>query len=152
MPQGFVNPVVCAGGCCFIFRGCIIFDIILTELTLDMFGCIDLDDLHPQNRTSTCVTKYFPRLSKTFLTFLDVSTSMTYIPGTGPQPVFPASHLTLCPASCGVAHLETSLTLHTDHVGVGCDRDTYSLQSQRKMCGASNQAVELLPAVSGTEI
>ena len=29
-------------------------------------------------------------------------------------------------------------------------RDTYSLQSQRKMCGASNQAVELLPAQSGT--
>ena len=28
--------------------------------------------------------------------------------------------------------LETSLTLHTDHVGVGCDRDTYSLASQRK--------------------
>ena len=28
-------------------------------------------------------------------------------------------------------------------------RDTYSLQSQRKMCGASNQAVELLPAQSG---
>ena len=27
-------------------------------------------------------------------------------------------------------------------------RDTYSLQSQRKMCGASNQAVELLPEVS----
>ena len=73
---------------------------------------------------------------------------MTYIPGTGPQPVFPASHLTLCPAVCPVSHLETTITLHTDHVGVGCDRDTYSLHSQRKMCGASNQAVELLPEVS----
>lgn len=26
---------------------------------------------------------------------------------------------------CSVAHLETTLTLHTEHVGVGCDRDTY---------------------------
>ena len=73
---------------------------------------------------------------------------MTYIPGTGPQPIFPAAHLTLCPAVCPTAHLETTLTLHTDHVGVGCDRDTYSLASQRKMCGASSQAVELLPAQS----
>ena len=83
-----------------------------------------------------------------------------------------------------MAHLETTLTLHTEHVGVGCDRDTYrfafdkkkttllrlaskpdfhfsalysmmdfhfhfnccSLASQRKMCGASSAAVELLPA------
>merc|ERR1719350_587368 len=71
---------------------------------------------------------------------------MTYIPGTGPQPIFPAAHLTLCPAVCPTAHLETTLTLHTEHVGVGCDRDTYSLASQRKMCGASSAAVELLPA------
>ena len=47
---------------------------------------------------------------------------------------------------CPVARLETTLTLHTDHVGVGCDRDTYSLASQRKLCGASDRAVDLLPA------
>lgn len=87
-------------------------------------------------------------LPKCSTSWSDVSTSMTYIPGTGPQPVFPASHLTLCPAVCPVSQLETTITLHTDHVGVGCDRDTYSLLSQRKMCGASNQAVELLPAQS----
>ena len=99
---------------------------------------------------------------------------MTYIPGTGPQPLFPAAHLSLCPLVCplSLSHLETTITLHTDHTGQGCDRcglcihgtdskakalhiklfifrDTYSLQSQRKMCGASNQAVELLPAQSG---
>ena len=54
--------------------------------------------------------------------FPDVSTSMTYIPGTGPQPVFPAAHLSLCPAMCPVSHLETTLSLHTDHSGGGCDR------------------------------
>jgi len=91
-------------------------------------------------------------LPKCHTAWTDVSTSMTYIPGTGPQPVFPTAHLTLCPTVCPAAHLESSLTLHTDHVGVGCDRDTYSLASQRKMCGASSQAVDLLPAQGeGTE-
>ena len=75
---------------------------------------------------------------------------MTYIPGTGPQPVFPAARLRLCPGVCPApTRLDTALTLHTDHVGVGCDRDTYSLGSQRKMCGASSQAVDLLPADTG---
>lgn len=31
------------------------------------------------------------------------------------------------------------------HIGKGCDRDTYSVQSQRKLCGASPSAVDLLP-------
>ena len=47
---------------------------------------------------------------------------MTYIPGTGPQPVFPAAHLSLCPQVCPLQHLETTITLHTDHTGQGCDR------------------------------
>merc|ERR1712088_921521 len=85
-------------------------------------------------------------LPKCQTSWTDVSTSMTYIPGTGPQSIFPAARLSLCPKACSVAHLETTLTLHTEHVGVGCDRDTYSLASQRKMCGASSAAVELLPA------
>lgn len=85
-------------------------------------------------------------LPKCTTDWADVSSSMTYIPGTGPQPVFPTSRLQLCPAVCPVARLETTLTLHTDHVGVGCDRDTYSLASQRKLCGASDRAVDLLPA------
>ena len=36
----------------------------------------------------------------------------------------------VCPTTCPAARIETILTLHTDHVGVGCDRDTYSLASQ----------------------
>jgi len=89
-------------------------------------------------------------LPKCITSWTDVSTSMTYIPGTGPQPVFPQARLLLCPAAvCKATKLETSLTLHTDHVGVGCDRDTYSLASQRKMCGASSSAIDLLPANSG---
>ena len=41
------------------------------------------------------------------------------------------SSITVC-VPVQATKLETSLTLHTDHVGVGCDRDTYSLASQRK--------------------
>ena len=37
------------------------------------------------------------------------------------QSIFPAARLSLCPAACSAAHLETRLTLHTEHVGVGCD-------------------------------
>lgn len=32
------------------------------------------------------------------------------------------------------------------HIGKGCDRDTYSVQSQRKLCGASPSAIDLLPS------
>ena len=69
---------------------------------------------------------------------------MTYIPGTGPQSVFPAVKLRVCPGLCSVSGLETRLTLETQQDGERCERDTYSLDTQRKMCGASNQAVELL--------
>ena len=41
---------------------------------------------------------FFRHFSKIFLT--DVSTSMTYIPGTGPQSIFPAARLSLCPKAC----------------------------------------------------
>lgn len=99
-------------------------------------------------RESSPVLVTIAVLPKCHTSWTDVSTSMTYIPGTGPQSIFPAARLSLCPTVCSASHLETSLTLHTDHVGVGCDRDTYSLASQRKMCGASSQAVELLPAPS----
>ena len=74
---------------------------------------------------------------------------MTYIPGTGPQPTFPVAQLRVCPSLCPLDRLETRLTLHTQHPAETCDRDTYSLDMMRKMCGASNMAVELLPPRSG---
>jgi len=79
----------------------------------------------------------------------DVSTSMTYVPGTGPQPVFPQAKFQVCPGQCKPARIETTLTLHTQDKGVGCDRDTYSLHSQKKICGASRDTVDILP--SGNE-
>ena len=93
--------------------------------------------------------RYLAKYYNPALYYLDVTTSMTYIPGTGPQPLFPAAHLVLCPSVCPVSALETRLTLHTEHAG--CERNTYSLDMMRKMCGASNLAVELLPEQSGRQ-
>lgn len=39
-----------------------------------------------------------------------------------------------------------TLTFLCRHIGKGCDRDTYSVQSQRKLCGASPSAIDLLPS------
>lgn len=39
-----------------------------------------------------------------------------------------------------------SLIFLCRHIGKGCDRDTYSVQSQRKLCGASPSAIDLLPS------
>ena len=69
---------------------------------------------------------------------------MTYLPGTGPQPLFPSARLSLCPVSmCAVAHIETRLSLHTEE-GDTCDRDTFTVNNQKKLCGASSNAVDLL--------
>ena len=45
------------------------------------------------------------------------------------------------------------MSLATHHIGKGCDRDTYSVESQRKLCGASTESIDLLPTAgtSGNE-
>ncbi|XP_034937014.1 calsyntenin-1 [Chelonus insularis] len=68
-----------------------------------------------------------------------------YAPGAGPQPLIPSARLELCDAPCILRNIRSTLTLATDHIGKGCDRDTYSVQSQRKLCGASRDSVDLLP-------
>ncbi|XP_043481445.1 calsyntenin-1 [Leptopilina heterotoma] len=68
-----------------------------------------------------------------------------YAAGVGSQPLLPSARLELCDAPCTLRSLRTTLSLATDHIGKGCDRDTYSVQSQRKLCGASRDSVDLLP-------
>ena len=41
----------------------------------------------------------------------------------------------MCDAPCDVENISFKLSLGTDHIGKGCDRDTYSVESQRKLCG-----------------
>lgn len=68
-----------------------------------------------------------------------------YSADAGPQPLIPSAHLELCDAPCNLRNLRATLSLATDHIGKGCDRDTYSVQSQRKLCGASKDSIDLLP-------
>lgn len=80
----------------------------------------------------------------------DVSTFVNYIPSTGPHPLFPEASLHLCPEEkCDVETTETTVALETRHIGKGCDRDTYSLANQRRLCGASQTAVDLLVGING---
>uniref|UniRef100_V5GPF1 Calsyntenin-1 n=1 Tax=Anoplophora glabripennis TaxID=217634 RepID=V5GPF1_ANOGL len=69
-----------------------------------------------------------------------------YAPMTGKQELFPSAGLELCDVPCNVRELRTRVDLATRHIGKGCDRDTYSVQSQRKLCGASPSAIDLLPS------
>ncbi|XP_012282525.1 calsyntenin-1 [Orussus abietinus] len=68
-----------------------------------------------------------------------------YAPGVGSQSLLPSARLELCDAPCILRNLRVTLTLATDHIGKGCDRDTYGVRSQRKLCGASRDSVDLLP-------
>ncbi|XP_066260044.1 calsyntenin-1 isoform X1 [Euwallacea similis] len=69
-----------------------------------------------------------------------------YAPMTGKQELFPSASLELCDVPCNVRELRARVDLATRHIGKGCDRDTYSVQSQRKLCGASPSAIDLLPS------
>ena len=74
-----------------------------------------------------------------------MSSFVSYIPSTGPHPLFPTANLDVCPEEkCEVEKVETVVNLETRHIGKGCDRDTYSLANQRRLCGASQTAEDLL--------
>ncbi|KAH1011570.1 hypothetical protein HUJ04_000909 [Dendroctonus ponderosae] len=69
-----------------------------------------------------------------------------YAPMSGRQELFPSATLELCDVPCNIREMRARVDLATRHIGKGCDRDTYSVQSQRKLCGASPAAVDLLPS------
>ena len=58
-----------------------------------------------------------------------------YSPGSGRQEVFPSASLELCKVPCEVERVRARVSLTTNHIGKGCDRDTYSVAAQRNMCG-----------------
>lgn len=58
-----------------------------------------------------------------------------YAPLSGVEILFPSAQLKLCDVPCNINRVSSRLTLSTSHIGKGCDRDTYSVQSQRKICG-----------------
>jgi len=68
-----------------------------------------------------------------------------FVPGNTHQPISDEATLEVCDQTCKPKDISTKLKLATEHIGKGCDRDTYSIQSQRKLCGASEEIVDLLP-------
>lgn len=75
----------------------------------------------------------------------DVSDRIDFVPGSLKQLILPDAHLNLCDASCDPSQIIAKIKLETSNTGKGCDRDPYSIQSQRAFCGASTEAVDLLP-------
>jgi hypothetical protein len=73
------------------------------------------------------------------------SDRIEFSPGASHQPIARDASLQVCSQTCQPKEISTHVTLSTDHIGKGCDRDTYSIQSQRKLCGASDEIQDLLP-------
>ncbi|XP_056589286.1 calsyntenin-1 isoform X4 [Triplophysa dalaica] len=71
-----------------------------------------------------------------------------YEPGTGSLALFPSMRLETCEEP--LTSIQATIMLETNHIGKGCDRDTYSEKSLHKLCGASAGTVELLPAPSNS--
>ncbi|XP_069466117.1 calsyntenin-1 isoform X2 [Ambystoma mexicanum] len=69
-----------------------------------------------------------------------------YEPGTGSLALFPNIHLETCEEP--ITSIQANVELETNHIGKGCDRDTYSEKSLHRLCGASSDTAELLPQPS----
>ncbi|XP_060573318.1 calsyntenin-1-like [Ruditapes philippinarum] len=80
----------------------------------------------------------------------DFPDHIEYTPGSGHKQLTNNAHLQICDRKCVPDHISTRLNLQTKHIGKGCDRDTYSITSQRKLCGANEDSVDLLPTPSLT--
>lgn len=58
---------------------------------------------------------------------------MEYEPGTGTLALFPNIHLETCDEP--ITSVQATIELETNHIGKGCDRDTYSEKSLHRLCG-----------------
>ncbi|XP_072888341.1 calsyntenin-1 isoform X3 [Hemitrygon akajei] len=76
------------------------------------------------------------------------SKRIEYEPGTGSLALFPSMHLETCDEP--VTFIKTTIELETNHIGKGCDRDTYSEKSLHKLCGVTSGTVDLLPSPSSS--
>ncbi|XP_039365269.1 calsyntenin-1 isoform X4 [Mauremys reevesii] len=76
------------------------------------------------------------------------SKRIEYEPGTGSLALFPSIHLETCDEP--ITSIQATIELETNHIGKGCDRDTYSEKSLHRLCGVSSGTAELLPPPSST--
>ncbi|KAK3592451.1 hypothetical protein CHS0354_001571 [Potamilus streckersoni] len=80
--------------------------------------------------------------------WIDIPEHTEYIPLSGKQKVAESAHLKLCKQDCIPDKINVHIKLATKHIGKGCDRDTYAVTSQRKICGADGDSIDLLPTPS----
>ncbi|ESO95730.1 hypothetical protein LOTGIDRAFT_116621 [Lottia gigantea] len=83
-----------------------------------------------------------------------VEDKVVYFAGSGRQKLAAEARLQICEDTCKpdqVGDVSVKMTLGTNHIGKGCDRDTFSITSQRKICGASGDSTDLLPPPSSAE-
>ena len=74
------------------------------------------------------------------------SKRIEYEPGTGSLALFPSMRLETCDEP--ITSVQATVELETNHIGKGCDRDTYSEKSIHRLCGAASGTAELLPSPS----
>lgn len=61
------------------------------------------------------------------------SKRIEYEPGTGSLALFPSMRLETCDEP--ITSIQATVELETNHIGKGCDRDTYSEKSIHRLCG-----------------
>ncbi|XP_043229306.1 calsyntenin-1-like [Amphibalanus amphitrite] len=76
----------------------------------------------------------------------DLPEHVEYAPNSGAVALFPDATLDMCEVPCAVDRVQSKISLQTSHIGKGCDRDTFSVENQRRLCGADARAVDLLPS------
>ena len=73
-----------------------------------------------------------------------LSDRVEFIPGDTRRLIAANAELDTCD-KCNLSHVSLTVELMTEHIGKGCDRDTYSLESQRKLCGKVSPLLSVFP-------
>ncbi|VDK86923.1 unnamed protein product, partial [Onchocerca ochengi] len=78
----------------------------------------------------------------------DIPDRVTYISGFGSVRIAPRAHIVTCAEtqSCNVESVKSTLTLQTDHLTNGCDRDYFVPEVVRNKCGMDKATITLLAA------
>lgn len=71
----------------------------------------------------------------TYMKLPGIPERIEYMSGSGSRVLVPEAELQLCDLPCETKNVTVRMSLATHHIGKGCDRDTYSVESQRKLCG-----------------
>ncbi|VDM48567.1 unnamed protein product [Toxocara canis] len=73
---------------------------------------------------------------------------VAYTPGAGARKLAPDARIVTCAASnaCVVKSVESVITLRSDHIAQGCDRDDVFSEKTQTRCGMDSETVSLLPA------